>query len=173
MATPASGPRKKEEATVDKPAPGLRAAKAPAAQQQKATPDKIFRVLYLFSGTPRKHDMTSCLQEVCRASGYKLSIECVDIQRRPRIDLSYSKQRRRILDKIRSGSYDAILMSPPCSTFTRAVWANFKGPRPVRSYEEPRGLDSLTSAERDTLKLQYSLFKVYSLNIPISLICRP
>ena len=93
--------------------------------------------------------MTSCLQKVCRASGYKLSIECIDIQRRPRIDLSYSKQRRRILDKTRSGSYDAILMSPPCSTFTRAVWANFKGPLPVRSYEEPRGLDNLTSAERD------------------------
>ena len=150
MATPASGPRAKKLATDDKQAPGPRAAKAPAAQQQQqATQDKIFRVLYLFSGKPRKHDMTSCLQEVCRDSGYKLSMECMHIQRKPRIDLSYSKQRKRILDKIRSGSYDVILMSPPCSTFTRAVWANFKGPRPVRSYQKPRGLDSLTSAERD------------------------
>ena len=59
------------------------------------------------------------------------------------------KQRKKVLEKIRSGAYEAILLSPPCSTFTRAVWANFKGPRPVRSYEKPRGLDNLTAAERD------------------------
>ena len=61
----------------------------------------------------------------------------------------YSKQRKKILDKIRSGYYDAILLSPPCSTFSRAPWANKKGPRPVRCFENPRGLDSLTASERD------------------------
>ena len=42
-----------------------------------------------------------------------------------------------------------MLLSPPCSSFSRATWANFRGPRPVRSYECPRGLQTLTPAERD------------------------
>ena len=92
--------------------------------------------------------MTSCLKALCEISGYKLVVDCVDIKRKPRVDLSYSKQRKKILDKIRSGCYDAILLSPPCSTFSRAPWANKKGPRPVRSFASPRGLDSLTAAER-------------------------
>ena len=71
--------------------------------------------------------MTSCLQEMCRTSGYKLDMDCIDIKRKPRVDLSYSKQRKKILKKMKAGAYDAILLSPPCSTFTRAVWANFNG----------------------------------------------
>ena len=43
--------------------------------------------------------------------------------------------------------------SPPCSTFSRAPWANFKGPRLFRSYEKPRGLDKLTASERDRCML--------------------
>ena len=42
-----------------------------------------------------------------------------------------------------------MLLSPPCSSFSRAAWANFRGPRPVRSYDHPRGLETLTPAERD------------------------
>ena len=148
-ATPAFGPRRDALDTEDSRASGPREAKAAAQPQQRATADKVLRVLYVFSGTPRKHDMTSCLQEMCRVSGYKLAMECIDIKRKPRVDLSYSKQRNRILNKIKAGAYDAILLSPPCSTFTRAVWANFKGPCPVQSYEKPRGLDNLTAAERD------------------------
>ena len=93
--------------------------------------------------------MTSCLKALCEISGYKLVVDCIDIKRRPRIDLSYSKQRKKILEKIKSGYYDAVLLSPPCSTFSRAPWANRKGPRPVRSFASPRGLDSLSAAERD------------------------
>ena len=42
-----------------------------------------------------------------------------------------------------------MLLSPPCASFSRATWANFRGPRPVRSYDCPRGLQTLTPAERD------------------------
>ena len=80
--------------------------------------------------------------------GIDIQIVCIDIQRKPRIDLSKTKERDKLLQAIRAGAYDAILPSPPCSTFSRAPWANFKGPRPVRSYENPRGFDTLTGAER-------------------------
>ena len=41
--------------------------------------------------------MTSCLKALCEMSGYKLAVDCVDIKRKPRVDLSYSKQRKKIL----------------------------------------------------------------------------
>ena len=104
-------------------------------------------MLYLFSGKPRPGDMTECLHH--QAGGYKLRITCVDIQRKPRIDLAKTTERQKLLARIRAQEFDAILLSPPCSTFSRAPWANFKGPRPVRSAAKPRGLDTLTAAERD------------------------
>ena len=90
--------------------------------------------------------MTDCLQQL--ASGYEIRMTCVDIQRRPSIDLAKSKQRAKLLARIRAKEFDAILLSPPRSTFSRAPWSNFKGPRPVRSYEKLRGLDTLTASER-------------------------
>ena len=73
----------------------------------------------------------------------------MDIQRRPSVDLAKTKERQKLLARIRAQEFHAILLSPLCSTFSRAPWANFKGPRPVRSAAKPRGLDKLTAAERD------------------------
>ena len=72
----------------------------------------------------------------------------VDIQVRPYHDLTSPKVQQNLLSKIASGRYFAVLFSPPCSTFTRVVWANRKGPRPVRSYTMPRGFNRMTWAER-------------------------
>ena len=91
--------------------------------------------------------MTQCLQQL--ATGYKVRMTCVDIQRKPSVDLAKTKERRKLLARIQAKEYDAILLPPPCSTFSRAPWANFKGPRPVRSAAKPQGLDPLTAAERD------------------------
>ena len=77
-----------------------------------------------------------------------LEIEMVDIQVRPFLDLTREAVQRRLLNKINSGYYFAVLLSPPCSTFSRVVWANKRGPRPVRSFAQPRGLHRLTWAER-------------------------
>ena len=91
--------------------------------------------------------MTDCLHQL--ASGYEIRMTCVDIQRRPSVDLANSKEREKLLPRIRTKEFHAILLSPACSTFSRAPWSNFKGPRPVRSYEKPRGLDKLRASERD------------------------
>ena len=91
--------------------------------------------------------MTDCLQQL--ASGYKVHMTCVDIQRRPSVDLAKTRERCKLLARILSKEFDAILLSPPCSTFSRAPCVNFKGPRPVRSYAKQRGLDKLTASERD------------------------
>ena len=92
--------------------------------------------------------MQSCLKQLCAAEGLSLDMLCVDIKRRPWIDLSKPKEREKLLEQIKQGRFDAIILSPPCSTFSRACWANRKGPRPVRSYKSLRGVAILTAAER-------------------------
>ena len=109
--------------------------------------ERAISVLYLFAGKPRQGDMTQCLQQL--ATGCKIRMTCVEIQRRPSVDLAKTKERRSLLARIQAKGFDAILLSPPCSVFSQALWANFKGPRPVRSATKPRGLDQLTAAKRD------------------------
>ena len=93
--------------------------------------------------------MATCVKETASAWGWDATIECVDICRSARMDLTKSALRQSYLDKIQAKSYDAILLSPPCSSFSRAPFANHRGPRPVRCYQHPRGKDTLTARERD------------------------
>ena len=93
--------------------------------------------------------MATCLQQLAGAWALNLKTECVDVKRSAKHDLSLPKVRQSYLDRIAAKEFDAVLLSPPCASFSRAPWANFRGPRPVRSYECPRGLQTLTPAERD------------------------
>ena len=93
--------------------------------------------------------MATCLQQLAGAWTLNLKTECVDMKRSAKHDLSLAKVRQRYLDRIAAKEFDAVLLSPPCASFSRAPWANFRGPRPVRSYDCPLGLQTLTPAERD------------------------
>ena len=93
--------------------------------------------------------MAACLQQLAAAWTLQLETECVDVKRSAKQDLSLPKVRQSYLTRIAAKEFDAVLWSPPCATFSRAAWANFRGPRPIRSYECPRGLQTLTPAERD------------------------
>ena len=95
------------------------------------------KVLYLFSGVAHQLDMATCLQQLAATWTLDLRTECVDIKRNAGLDLSLPKVRNSYLDRIRAREFDAVLLSPPCASFSRATWANFRGPRPVRSYELP------------------------------------
>ena len=67
---------------------------------------------------------------------------------KPYLDVTLPKVRELLLNKVVSGRYFVVLLSPPCSTFSRATWANRKGPRPVRSFVFPRGFWHMTWSER-------------------------
>ena len=47
------------------------------------------------------------------------------------------------MEQIQSGIYDVVLVTPPCSTFTRARSANKRGPPPIRSKQHPKGYPRL------------------------------
>ena len=52
-------------------------------------------------------------------------------------------RRKRLLQKVSAGNYDVIVTTPPCSSFSRARFANKDGPRPARNQEQPRGFPCL------------------------------
>ena len=64
--------------------------------------------------------MQSCLKQLCATEGFNLEMLCVDIKRKPWIDLSKSKERDKLLQQIKQEKFDAIIVSPPCSIFSRA-----------------------------------------------------
>ena len=72
---------------------------------------------------------------------HEVSLEVVelDIQRNRKHDLSLPKNQEAWLRRIRSGEFWVVIVTPPCSTFSRAQWANDQGPAPVRSAAYPRG----------------------------------
>ena len=72
--------------------------------------------------------MRECLTQLGLHQKVDTQVDCIDIQRKPRIDLSKTAERDELLKATRAGAYDAILPSPPCFTFSRVPWANFRGP---------------------------------------------
>ena len=69
-------------------------------------------------------------------------------------DLSRDDVWTKILVQIKLGTYSAVIMGPPCSTFSRAR-ERPPGPRPLRSADQPYGLprEELTDSEHKELKL--------------------
>ena len=112
----------------------------------------IFRVLYLFAGKARKSNVGVYLEGLRNTLVNDWQgiweIEEVDIDRDEGQDLLDADFRQALLDKISAGFYNFMLCSPPCSTFSRAVYANVRGPRPVRSRQFPLGLPHLTANEQ-------------------------
>ena len=95
------------------------------------------KVLYLFAGEERKANISNILR---RRGATVLEI---DIIRNPQQDLTKLEQRQHYLELIRNKTWDVVITSPPCDTFSRAKMANLLGPAPTRSLGYPRGLPNL------------------------------
>ena len=52
----------------------------------------------------------------------------------------------RLLNQVRRREFNIIFMSPPCSTFSRATFANRAGPPPLRNSDWPEGFPWLSGA---------------------------
>ena len=67
--------------------------------------------------------MAACLQQLAAAWTLDLKTECVDVKRSAKHDLSLPTVRKSYLDRIAAKEFDAVLLSPPCASFSRASWA--------------------------------------------------
>ena len=106
------------------------------------------KVLYLFSGCTRKGSVSFWTRKLAAKWQMKVQIDMVDIKVRPHLDVTKRAVQQSLLNKIKAEVYAAIILSPPCSTFTRATFSNRRGPRPVRTFVHLRGLPRLTWTER-------------------------
>ena len=97
------------------------------------------RILYLFAGQKRRSSVAALVRRRARAAGREVTCSEVDILRSAQHDLSLKRVQEFYLDQLRVGLYDVLVASPPCSTWSRAPWANRLGPAPLRSEAHPWG----------------------------------
>ena len=75
-------------------------------------------------------------------------------------DLSDPVKVGSLVERVRAGEFDAVFMSPPCNTWSRAVHSNKWGPRPLRNKQWPLGFPWLTGKFKDQAKLGNLLVEV-------------
>ena len=114
-------------------------------------PDRpTVRVLCLFAGEGQTPDIGSCLQRLQESSIHGWSVgfktELVDMAAGDNclnVDLQ-----QQYVEEVYKGTYGFVCCFPPSDTFTRAVFANRSGPRPIRTRDHPMGLPRLDCRER-------------------------
>ena len=121
-------------------------------------------MLYAFAGLSRYGDIRSFLEEFCKSKGLTLCMEELDISRGAAHDLLDD----RIFEQCRKRvpRLDIVIVTPSCSTFTRAVWANTAGPTPLRSADYPSGFpwlegEQLRKAQDGNQLLERGLQLIY------------
>ena len=79
----------------------------------------------------------------------------VDIARSSEDDLSGEGLWQQFFSEMAEGKWDAVFLSPPCNTFSRArhLWKQSPGPRPIRSRQYPYGFPWASSANKQLLGL--------------------
>ena len=138
-------------------------SKAPRSNPvENNPPDSVgftLRVLYLFAGEERKTSVASYLRALTEKKGWRLEIEEVDIRRSPQQDLSVTDFQDRIIARVSSGEFHAVICTPPCSTWTRVRMANLRGPPPLRSREYPWGFPWVSNRHKHQLELGNELVR--------------
>ena len=97
--------------------------------------------------------MNHFLIKHCKSHSISLKLVELDILRNARVNFALDKVREFWLTKIVAGEFHLVLSSPPCSTFSRAPWANLWGPKPVRSMEHPLGYPWLKWSQKQLASL--------------------
>ena len=92
--------------------------------------------------------MKSCLESLGLSRGFQVKIREVDIERSNQDDLSLASLWDELFRLIAQGEFDAVVISPPCNSFSRAR-QTYPGPRPVRSAAHPWGFPWLSNANRE------------------------
>lgn len=83
--------------------------------------------------------MAEVLKVLAFEHGMEVEIDEVDICRDPSQDMAILAHQQKILQAVEQGLYSAILITPPCSTWSRVRGANTRGPPMIRSKQWPWG----------------------------------
>ena len=105
-------------------------------------------MLYLFSGAQRKASVATFLQDRAEQTETQFELREIDIQNSPEWDLADKSLQKRLLQELEQGHYHVVLITPPCSTWSRVRGANCRGPPAIRSREHPWGFPWLSQRHR-------------------------
>ena len=133
------------------------------SSDQVSTDCREVRILYVFAGASRHADVGHWLRKMAVEQGFKLTVEEVDILRPGGAgtnDVLDKQVWRGYVDKINSGLFQALVMTPPCNTHSRARYANMRGPRPLRSKQWPWGFPWLEGRNLASCELGNSLVRL-------------
>ncbi len=104
--------------------------------------------------------MAEVLKQWAMHAEFTLEVEEWDISNGSHQDLLRDENQQRILAAILKGDYVAILMSPPCGTWSRALWANQFGPRPLRAASHPWGFPWVEGQRRSKLASSNAMIRL-------------
>ena len=100
----------------------------------------IYNVLYAYCGESRKGDIKECLDELAKKHKIKIVTKEIDLCRGGEAhNLTDDNVVNKIESDLEDGKFDAAIITPPCNTHSRALYANKWGPRPYRSRRYPMG----------------------------------
>eukprot|EP00435_Cladocopium_sp_Y103_P074484 s15_g49.t1 len=100
-----------------------------------------------FAHQRRKNSLAWFVRKLAKQFHSVVEVIELDLRHSRKCDFTQPKLQRKWLDFIDAGRADALVITPPCSTFSRAPWANEEGPSPLRSSQFLRGFP-WNSAER-------------------------
>ena len=119
--------------------------------------------VYVFSGRRRVGDFQSHLETIMRARGISGRVLQLDLAISEKHDVGDPALLQMLLRWIESGCIAGLLIAPPCETWSQARNIEPReptDPRPLRSAEDPFGLQRLTLAEMEQLVV--SSFLLYT-----------
>ena len=107
-------------------------------------------VLYLFAGAKRQRDIAAFVKILAEAD-FQEQVHLIefDIARCTTQDLSKVQLQNEIKQAIQDGFIHMVILSPPCSSWSRALFNQVvRGPRPLRSERHPWGLPWLSGLKK-------------------------
>jgi len=137
---------------IERASPKKRERDDQGENSNNANPKRCREALYLFAGQKRK----ATVGERLRKLGW--GVKEVDILQGDRAhDLTRTSVANKLMKQLEDNKYQALIASPPCDTSSRARYANFNGPRPLRSKVHPRGFPWLRGEKKRKVQLANTL----------------
>ena len=92
------------------------------------------RVLYLFAGKERRNDVKSFLM---KSVLFSVEVREIDLLRSSDQNVLLADLWKELTDQVGGGFYDIVIVTPPCNTFSRALWHDSHGPARLRDRQYP------------------------------------
>ena len=129
-------------------------------------------VVYLFSGRRREGDLMSHLQELGHHFGMQVSILLIDLALSEHHNVRDPKTYNWLCGRIRAGEISAVLVAPPCETWSRArnrrISDDCTGPRVLRTPQAPWCREGLKTSELLQLEVANALMFI---SLQVAVVC--